>query len=266
MEALSSAKLTEGVAESTEIKARFVVDFFRVKIMRIAICDDETDIIDIIEAKLNVYFKKNVQDLSVSRFTSGKDLLKEDLSKYDVLFLDVNMPEMSGMDVATEIRKDNRELTIIFVTAFDDFVFESFKVNAFRYLKKPLNDKDFDEAMNAVCQEKAKPEDYLVFQFQNESYRIRYSDIISIEVMGDKIWIHCHERTYRWKGTLKQIMQKLEGRDFFQTHRSYVINMNKIVSYTSTNVQLEGECFAPISKYRLDEFKEEYIKHWSKIL
>lgn len=234
--------------------------------MRIAICDDEKTICRFLKEKIQKYYFADRIEFHVEIFESGEELLQTDLNQIDVLFLDVDMPGKNGLETAKEIRKENREMLIIFLTAYSEFVFESFKVDAFRYLVKPLKEKEFEETLAAVRQELCKPEECLSFQFQNEMYHIRYSDILYIEGMGDKLWICCKDETYRCRGTLKSLNKTLNDRGFFQVHRSYIINMNKIQKYNSQSVQLEGDKEIPISKYRLDDFKEEYIRLWSKVL
>lgn len=234
--------------------------------MRIAVCDDERPICRLLKEKIQKYYFADRIEFQVETFESGDELLKSDVSQIDVLFLDVDMPGKNGLETAKEIRKVNREMLIIFLTAYSEFVFESFKVDTFRYLVKPLKEREFEETLAAIRQELCKTEERFSFQFQNEMYHIRYSDIIYIEGMRDKIWICSRNETYRWSGTLKTLNENLKGRGFFQVHRSYIINMNKIQKYNSQTVQLEGEKEIPISKYRLDKFREEYIRLWSKVL
>lgn len=234
--------------------------------LRIAVCDDEMQICEVMRDKLQRhYFAENI-NLSIQTFYSGEDLLKSNLNHIDVLFLDVDMPGMNGMKTAKEIRKKNKDMIIIFLTAYSEFVFESFKVDAFRYLIKPIKDMELAETLSAVQKKICEPEEYLNFQFQNEMYSIKYSDIIYMEGMRDKIWIHCKDKTYRWRGTFKNLNELLKDKGFFQVHRSYIINMNKICKYNSESVLLEDDCKVPISKYRLNAFKEEYIRLWSRVL
>lgn len=84
--------------------------------------------------------------------------------------------------------------------------------------------------------------------------------------MKDKIFIYCKDETYRWRGTLKSMEETLDGKGFYQVHRSYIINMDKIQKYNSKSVFLEDDNEVPISRYKLAGFKEEYIKYWSKVL
>ena len=82
------------------------------------------------------YFSQNI-NLSIQTFNCGEEVLKSDLDRIDVLFLDVDMPGMKGLKTAKAIRKKNKDMIIIFLTTYSEFVFESFKVDAFRYLIKP---------------------------------------------------------------------------------------------------------------------------------
>lgn len=234
--------------------------------MRIAICDDESQICELLQDKIQKHYFASDIDLNIRTFDSGEKVLESDLNSIDVLFLDVDMPVIDGLETARIIRERNKDMIIIFLTAYSEFVFESFKVNAFRYLIKPVKNKELAETLEAVQKKLCEPEEYLNFQFQNEIYSIRYSDILYIEGARDKIWIYCKDRTYRWRGTVKHLNKMLKDKGFFQVHRSYIINMNKIRRYNSGSVFLEGDREVPISKYRLDGFKEEYIKFWSKIL
>lgn len=234
--------------------------------LRIAVCDDESQICELLQDKIQKYSFEKKRRISIQTFDSGRKVLESDLRHIDVLFLDVDMPGMNGLETAKAIRERNKDMIIVFITAYSEFVFESFKVDAFRYLIKPLKDKELSETLDAIQEKMTESEDCFNFQFQNETYSIKYSDIIYIEGMRDKIWFHCKDRTYRWRGTLKHLNRMLEDRGFFQVHRSYIINMNKIRRYSSGAVYLEDDYEVPISKYRLDAFKEEYIKFWSKIL
>lgn len=234
--------------------------------LHIAICDDESQICEVMHDKLQKYYFSENVNLSIQTFASGEKLLESDFDRFDVLFLDVDMPGINGLKTAKEIRKKNKDMIIIFLTAYSEFVFESFKVDAFRYLIKPVKDDELSETLEAVRKKLCEPEEYLSFQFQNEMYSIRYSDIIYMEGMRDKIWIYCKDKTYRWRGTFRNLNGMLKNRGFFQVHRSYIINMNKIQKYSSGSVFLEGGYEVPISKYRLNAFREEYIKLWSRVL
>ena len=133
--------------------------------MRIAICDDEKQICEFLKEKIRRYYFSNDINFSIQTFENGEKLLESDLNLIDVLFLDVEMPGRNGMKVAKAIREKNKEMIIVFFTAYSEFVFESFKVDAFRYLVKPVNNQELNETLDAIQQKFTETEDYLSFQF-----------------------------------------------------------------------------------------------------
>lgn len=235
--------------------------------MEIAICDDERKICQLLQNKIEKYYFSQDLPFNIHIYEGGNSLLESNLNKIDVLFLDIDMPGKNGMEIAHELRNYNKDLLIVFLTAYSEYVFESFKVDTFRYLLKPLDDQELEEVLDAALDRiQIDKDEYFNFHFQGEIYSMRYKDIIYIEGMKDEIWIHCTNDTYRWRGTLKNLQELLKEKGFFQVHRSYIINMDKIQRYNSKIIYLEGNEEVPISRYKLDAFKEEYIRFWSKVL
>lgn len=247
---------------------RIIVQKDMVIHMKIAICDDERMVRELLTEKIRKYYFNRNKDVDIIHFKNGEILLKyEKLFEIDLLFLDVDMPGKNGLEIAREIRNHrNEKLLIVFLTAYREFVFESFKVDAFRYLVKPLRIQELREVLESIEQKSHEPEAYLSFTFQNEMYSIKYEDIIYMEGMRDKVWIYCKNHTYRWRGRMKNLNEMLQNKGFFQIHQSYIINMHKIWKYSSKSVLLDGNYEVPISRYRFDKFKEEYIKFWSNML
>ena len=116
--------------------------------MRIAICDDEVSMVQILEEKI----KKLLPDAVIDKYLSGDELIASG-SKPDILFLDIQMPGMDGMETAKVLRQDNENMILIFVTAAEEYVFQAFDVGAFHYLVKPFSDENFKyvEKYDATC-------------------------------------------------------------------------------------------------------------------
>ena len=108
--------------------------------MRIAISDDEVSMVQILEEKI----KRLLPDAVIEKYLSGEKLIASG-SKPDVLFLDIQMPGMDGMETAKMLRQDNEDMILIFVTAAEEYVFQAFDVGAFHYLVKPFSDEKFKE-------------------------------------------------------------------------------------------------------------------------
>ena len=110
--------------------------------MRIAICDDEKSMGQILEEKV----KKLLPDAVVETYLSGDALISSGC-KPDILFLDIQMPGMDGMETAKMFRQDNEDMILIFVTAAEEYVFQAFDVGAFHYLVKPFSDEKLKEVV-----------------------------------------------------------------------------------------------------------------------
>ena len=131
----------------TDADARSVRD-----VICVAICDDEAFMLELLEEKV----KKMLPSAVIEKFSSGRELLKSG-TKADILFLDIQMPEMDGMETARLFRRQQRDALIIFVTSAPEYVFQAFDVGAFHYLVKPLSDDKFDEVFgNALLEIKRR--------------------------------------------------------------------------------------------------------------
>ena len=106
--------------------------------LRIAICDDEKEIRNNIERNIRLIYA----DVSIVQFEDGKTLLAY-TEQIDILFLDIQMQPIDGMETARELRKAGNRMTIIFVTAIEEYVFQAFDVGAFHYLVKPIEQVKF---------------------------------------------------------------------------------------------------------------------------
>lgn len=235
--------------------------------MKIAICDDDEKIRFLLKEKiLHFYFKQD--ETEITCFKSGEELLESNLRDMDILFLDVDLPGCSGMDVAKMIRKDNVDIIIVFVTAYGRFVYDSFKVKPFRYLLKPFKEEELIETLQSVFMEVQQGnEDSITFRFQNKSYTVKVNNILYIEGMKGKITIHCkNNRDYRANKALKDWYDIVKEKGFYMVHQSFIINMNKITQYDQNEIELEQvEKSIPISRKNRKDFKDEYMRYWSKV-
>ena len=235
-------------------------------ILNIAICDDDKTIQEILRNKIVAYSIAHNLDCGISVFSDGKEMRENLPPETNLLFLDVEMPGEDGMKAARLLREKNEQVMIVFLSGYNQYVFESFKVNAFRYLLKPLRDQEFNDTMDAIVQKLFSKKEKLVFQFERETYALDYGSIIYIEVISGKIWIYTSGQTYRWSGSIGELEDKLSGQGFFRVHRSYLINMRRIRRYTSKEITMDNGDQIPLSKYRYGKFREEYITYWSEVL
>lgn len=206
--------------------------------MRIAICDDEEKVREILLRKVGAAFPED----PIDTFSSGEELLKAS-EVPDILLLDIKMPGISGMEVAKALRERADKTVIIFITGEEQYVFDSFDVQAFHYLVKPFTDQKLGEVLNKakelITKEKRQPEKkYVMVNSGGSHIRICLSDVIYAEVFNSKVIVHTTDSDIEYYGRLTEL-EKLAGEDFFRTHRAYLVHLKFVKKYDATNVYLK---------------------------
>jgi len=153
--------------------------------IRIAIVDDSQEYIDIIKRKIvGIMEETDYCQYDISEFTDGSVFLRDN-SSYDVLLLDIDMPQMNGFELTERIdeRLSVQETTLIYISNHDNYVFESIKHSPFRFVRKSLLDTDLPEAIKAYIEKRENSNDYFKFtdRENNTEVRIRFNDIVYFE-------------------------------------------------------------------------------------
>ncbi len=176
--------------------------------------------------------------------------------KIDLIFLDINMPEISGLSLAKSINKD---VKIIFTTAYREYAVDGFDLQAVDYLLKPISFGRLLKAVNKYLDENTPlqiseanelvPEksDHFFVRADRKMIKICHSEIRYIESLADYIKIHLTDKTVVTRETITNIEAKLPKNEFIRTHRSYIVSLGKINSFTNEFVEI-GKKQIPISR------------------
>ena len=226
--------------------------------MNIAICDDDIEYVNQIDELLQSY--KEEYHLKIDKYTVGEEVINA-LKKgilYDMVFLDIEMDETSGLDVAKYIRERNREIMITFVTSHVNYVSDTFRLGAFQFLLKPIDEavfkSDFERALETY---RIKHEKYMV-RWRDVSSVIECGDIYYIESYNRHIYIQMELNGYECVGKLTDEYEKLKKYDFARCHQGYIVNMSKIRQVDKDSVLLKNGKKIPISRRLKNEFMDEF--------
>ena len=223
------------------------------KTIHCIIVDDEPIAREILESHL-----KKIDSIQIE--ASCKNALEAfniiNSKKVDLVFLDINMPDISGLSFAKSI---NRNVKIIFTTAYREYAVDGFDLQAVDYLLKPISferlfqavNKYFDENLptNPDTQEETEEEksDFIFVRSDRKMIKVNFSDILFIESLSDYVKIHLDEKTIVTRETITNIEGKLPQKEFLRTHRAYIVSIPKLDSFTNEYVEI-GPKMIPVSR------------------
>ena len=191
---------------------------------RIVCCDDSDA--DLLQLTGYLSELEEHYPIQIFTYTNGIDLIKDYQKKqfYDLLILDMRMNEMNGIEVAEEIRKVDDSLPILIVTATIDYAVEGYRVNAFRYLVKPVVKEDLE------------------------------SDIRTIQVVAE-------EGRFSFTGTISALEEELRPHGFIRVHKSFLVNVSRIHNIFKESVTMDNHDVIPMSKHKRKDVSHEFLTY-----
>ena len=229
--------------------------------IRIAICDDEKHMSDHIRAMASDFFRKKNREIHFRIFLSGEELLSYD-GQIDILFLDIQMKGMDGLETARKLREGQFRGFLIFITVLKEMVFQSFEVQAYDYLVKPVDEKQFGKTMERLfASMQNNNEDSLLVQKGYEGRIIREEEIVFCEVIDRKIYLNLTSgEVVDYYERIENLESKL-GSYFFRCHRSYLINLKHLKGYKNGTACMDNGKEIPVSRLRSKEFSGVVLQY-----
>lgn len=232
--------------------------------LQIAICDDEQFYREKIRRLLTDYLEKRDLGSSISFFTSGEEFLSqsENNVKYDIVFMDISMDELNGIETAMQMRAFHSDTFLVFVTAFIDYALEGYKANAIRYLMKDTLDVAMGECMDAILQKMRTSQ--VTFSFIEGERKLYTDNIIYIESSRHKsVFYYMESETthYQIYSRLDAIEQELSGCGFLRIHKSYLVNMKHIRKINNYTAYLDTGLELPVPRSRFQSAKEAFVTY-----
>ncbi|MGB0891430.1 MAG: LytR/AlgR family response regulator transcription factor [Flavobacteriaceae bacterium] len=233
------------------------------KSLRCVIVDDEPVAREIIESFVA---KTPNLELLMSCKNASEAIVFMQNEEVDVFFLDINMPEITGLSLAKII---NRKAKIIFTTAYRDYAVDGFNLNVVDYLLKPIPFDRFLEAVQKVFDNNLSPKihketqtdkKFMFVRADRKMIKINFQDILYVESLGDYVKIMTKDTSIVTRETISGLEEKLHSNLFMRVHRSYVVSVSKIDSYTNEFVEVKNKVI-PISR----SYKEAVLQKLAEV-
>lgn len=176
----------------------------------------------------------------------------------DLLFLDINMPKLSGVNFYKSLQKKPE---VIFTTAYSEFAVEGFELNAIDYLMKPIAFERFIKAIQKVKDKLGQnstslpAQDYIMLKADKKMYRTPYEDILFCEALGDYVKVHLKDKVLIITTTMKKLLAELPEQVFLRTHKSYIINKSKVEYIEGNQIKIGSQLVSIGQSYREEVMK-----------
>lgn len=231
--------------------------------IKIAICDDENIITSQIDNIILDICNREGISFDTDVFYSGQGLEREISkgTKYDLVYLDIQMANGDGITTAKNIRKMDENVLLIYVSGYDKYMMELFRLDVFAFIKKPIENEYFTntflDANRKICNQKL----YFSFHYKKQEYKILCIDILYFESSGRKINVHIRDGNIeKFNGKLSDVEEQIDNGKvpFLRIHQSYLVNYHHIKSRSKTEITLIDGTKLPISEEKKKKFGEQY--------
>ena len=240
-------------------------------IVKMALCDDNLDDLDVLEREIASSAPAlGGWGYEIKKYVSGNDLMKDidEVINMQILFLDIDMPGVSGMDIAHQLENMSHSLNVIFVTNREDLVFEAIHYSPFRFIRKKYLKRELVEALTNVT---SLIKDQLLFcevDLKADQVQIQVKDVMYLESKGHYVKIHrSNNEVETVRARISDFANRLERLGFVRTHIGYLVNLRKIYAITSQGVRLDNQEVIPVSRKQIEHVKNahaNYVRRFSR--
>lgn len=238
--------------------------------MNIAIVEDEEFHCQILSQMIKKWGEAKKEQILLQEFSSAESFLFmwEENKEFDVIFLDICMKQIDGVELAKKIRETDKEVSLIFATNIEELISEGYEVQAMHYLIKPLKEEKVFAGLDKAAERKGDKE-YLIFRGEEEMYKFERKKVVYVEADAHYAILAVEEgksiQTYRILESMTQVWGKLENAEFIKCHRSYICNLLFIHSIKKFEITFDSGVKIPISRRRYQEVNDAFIRFYRKI-
>lgn len=210
-------------------------------LIRIAIVEDEPTERDRIKVYLEEIAQEDQTQFDIEQYSSGMAFVMRGMKDYDLVLMDIDMPNLNGIETAKALRKVDQSATLIFVTNMAQYAISGYEVNAIDFILKPVNRYSFAIKIKRAISRTAKKNDNAIqIKMDGTIFLVHMYQIMYLEVDGHYVIFHTTQGDYKEYTTLKLAQKRINSSHFVQCNQSFLINMKYIESVSRESVTVGG--------------------------
>lgn len=231
------------------------------EVCRLVVCDDDILFLDVLTRKIWQWFCEKQCECQIKQYSDSVGMLQKLDEKDDIYFLDIDMPQMSGLELAEQILCKNAAATIIFVSNHEELVFKAIHYAPFRFIRKAKVEEEVSEALQSWFAVRKRKTDVITVTTQEGLVGLALCEICYLESKGHYLLIHTKESIHKTRGKISEYEERLRERGFVRVQIGYLVNCSYIKALRSGVVTLASGEEISIGRARREAVKHAYMTH-----
>lgn len=235
--------------------------------MNIAVCDDEEIQRSLLKGYLEAWAEAGGHALRISLFSTGRQFLESlKETRFDIVLLDIQMPDMDGMSAAKALRETDGQTGIFFVTGYEDYLVQGYEVEAFRYLLKPVSEEKLWAALDQFLKKRGGQKRVLMAEMPEGVQRVDAEEICYMEAFAHSCELHTLSECITVKSGISALEKEVVrlGVPLFRCHRSYAVNIAQVRAIEREAALLSDGSRIPVSRRLYQELNRQFIDYFLK--
>ncbi len=229
--------------------------------IRFAIVEDTQSDFDLLSGYMDRYAQENALQIQVTRFTNGLNFIEEYKPEFDIIFMDIEMPHLNGMDAAHRLREIDMNVAIIFVTNMMQYAIQGYEVNAIDFIVKPVTYFNFAQKLKkALVRIGRNEERTVVLKDEDHSVVVDVKDIYYVEKDKNYLVYHTAKGQFRERGTLQEALDSLADAGFSKCYTSVMVNLAHVAELGTDTLTVHGDVL-PVSRRQKKDFMLDFTKY-----
>lgn len=230
--------------------------------IQIAVCDDEKSVLDEICSKIQKSFANIKCPAEIFQTDNPFELVEHIKNRaIDVLFLDIDMPSLSGMDIAQFLIDRGANTLLVFVTSHDALVYQSFRYHPFGFIRKSHFDEEIGTVVKSIADELQKRNEHFSFKTNEGFFKVPFADILYFESESNYINLYCVDNQYKFRGTITSLENELSAKGFIRTHKGFLVNQQHIFAIKGDDIELSNKQLLPIGRTNRESVKKTILRY-----